>query len=69
MTLKQANDIMHHPKDHWSHEIDDAKDTMIRAASLLCDFPDDLLFLKVRESIEVLLAMEDIVIEEENGRL
>lgn len=40
MTLKKANDILQNPKNHWSHEVDEAKEYVIKAVNILCTNSD-----------------------------
>lgn len=37
MTIQEANVILLNRKDHWSHEIDDAEQVMIKAGMALAD--------------------------------
>lgn len=39
MTLDEAVDILKNKKDHWSHEIDDAKDVCMKAAFFIIQMP------------------------------
>lgn len=40
MNLREANDILQNPKEHWSHEIDDAKKYCIEAVKYLVNAAD-----------------------------
>ena len=40
MNLREANDILQNPKEHWSHEIDDAKKYCVEAVKYLVNAAD-----------------------------
>lgn len=52
MTLREANDILQNPKDHWSHEIDDAKKYCIDAVKYLINAADHRFMDEAQISIE-----------------
>lgn len=52
MNLREANDILQNPKDHWSHEIDDAKKYCIDAVKYLVNAADHRFMDEAQISIE-----------------
>ena len=41
MNLREANDILQHKHDHWSHEVDDAREYAEEVLRVLCEHGDN----------------------------
>ena len=40
MTIEQIDDILQHPKDYWSHEVEEAKEAAKQVVHILADYSE-----------------------------